>query len=127
MPKKIKMLIVDDEIVVRQSCIDIFSEKSDRYEISTVSSGDEALRVLKSEKYDVILTDLKMPGMPGLELVKCVKKGYPDCAVVVITGYSTVNTAVEAMKLGADDFIPKPFTPEEVFTAVEKLNVKNDR
>ncbi|MGA1842577.1 MAG: response regulator, partial [bacterium] len=61
------------------------------------------------------------PGLPGLELLSTISNKYPDTAIIVITGYATVKTAVEAMKLGAVDFIPKPFTPDEIYNAVEKI------
>lgn len=117
--ERIKLLIVDDEIVVQQSCVDIFSEKSDSYDIVTVSSGEEALSTLEKESFDIILTDIKMPGLPGLKLLSTLSSKYPDTAIIVITGYATVKTAVEAMKLGAMDFLPKPFTPDEIYTIVE--------
>ena len=118
---RLKLLIVDDEIVVQQSCVDIFNEKSACYDITTVSSGEEALRILEENQFDIILTDIKMPGLPGLQLLPAIKKKYPNTAIIVITGYATVRTAVEAMKLGAVDFIPKPFTPDEIYNAVEKV------
>lgn len=118
---RIKLLIVDDEIVVQQSCVAIFSEKSKSYDITTVSSGEEALKILEEKSFDIILTDIKMPGLPGLELLSTISNKYPDTAIIVITGYATVKTAVEAMKLGAVDFIPKPFTPDEIYNAVEKI------
>ena len=118
---RIKLLIIDDEIVVQQSCVDIFSEKSDRYDIITVSSGEEALVILEDKSFDIILTDIKMPGLPGLKLLSTIKNRYPDTAIIVITGYATVKTAVEAMKLGAVEFIPKPFTPDEIYNAVENV------
>ena len=121
---RIKLLIVDDEIVVQKSCVAIFSEKSKCYDITTVSSGEEALQILEEKSFDIILTDIKMPGLPGLDLLSTISKKYPDTAIIVITGYATVKTAVEAMKLGAVDFIPKPFTPDEIYNAVEKVASK---
>jgi DNA-binding NtrC family response regulator len=118
---RIKLLIIDDEIVVQQSCVAIFNQKSDSYDLTTVSSGEEALKILEEKSFDIILTDIKMPGLPGLELLSTLSKKYPDTAIIVITGYATVKTAVEAMKLGAVDFIPKPFTPDEIYNAVEKI------
>ena len=121
---KISLLIVDDEMVVQRSCLDIFAEKSKRYEINTVSSGDEAEALLARKRFDIILTDLKMPGLAGTELIKNIKTKYPDIAIIVITGFSTVQTAVEVMKQGAVDFIPKPFTPDEIFNVVESAASK---
>ena len=118
---RIKLLIVDDEIVVQQSCVAIFSEKSDCYDLVTVSSGEEALAMLERDHFDIILTDIKMPGLPGLQLLSTISTKYPDTAIIVITGYATVRTAVEAMKLGAVDFIPKPFTPDEIYNAVQNI------
>ena len=118
---RIKLLIVDDELVVQQSCVAIFNEKSNCYDITTVSSGEEALQILEEKSFDIILTDIKMPGLPGLELLSTISNKYPGTAIIVITGYATVKTAVEAMKLGAVDFIPKPFTPDEIYNAVEKV------
>lgn len=124
--KTIRVLVVDDEIMVQRSCVDIFSVKSQRYDVVTVSSGEEALDVMAEEPFDILLTDIKMPGLPGLELLETVKERFPHIAVIVITGYATVRTAVETMKLGAVDFIPKPFTPNEIFSSVEKLAERLD-
>jgi len=118
---KVRLLIVDDEAVIQQSCADIFTEKSDHYDIITVSSGEKALAALEEKSFDVILTDLKMPGLPGLKLISAIRNRFPQTAIIVITGYATVKTAVEAMKLGAIDFVPKPFTPDEIFDAVENV------
>ncbi|MHB8090362.1 MAG: response regulator [Syntrophales bacterium] len=121
--KTIKLLIIDDEIVVQRSCYDIFAEKKSKhdikYDVHTVSSADEALRILEKERFDIVLTDLKMPGLSGIDLIPIIKAGNPETVIVVMTGFSTVSTAVEAMKLGATDFIPKPFTPDEIMDAVE--------
>lgn len=125
--RKIKLLIVDDEIVVQKSCVDIFTEKSSFYEIRTVSSADEALAVLDKQSFDIVLTDLKMPGLPGIDLITRIKDKHPETAIIVITGFATVQTAVEAMKLGATDFIPKPFTPDEIFSAVENTVSKMNK
>lgn len=123
MMRTVKLLIIDDELVVQRSCVDIFTEKKSkqglRYDVHTVSSADEALSVLERECFDIVLTDLKMPGLSGLELLPMIKAGNPETVIVVMTGFSTVTTAVEAMKLGANDFIPKPFTPDEIMDAVE--------
>ena len=87
---KISLLIVDDERVVQRSCIDIFAEKSTRYEVSTVSSGEEAELLLTCKRFDIILTDLKMPGLAGTDLIAKIRSKYSDIAVIVIIGFSTV-------------------------------------
>ncbi len=126
--KTIKLLIIDDEIVVQRSCFDIFSEKKSKhgiqYDIHMVSSAGEALRILEKQSFDIVLTDLKMPGLSGIELLPRIKASDPETVIVVMTGFSTVATAVEAMKLGATDFIPKPFTPDEIMDAVETAVLK---
>ena len=126
--KTIKLLIIDDELVVQRSCIDIFNEKRSKhgikYDVHAVSSADEALRILDKQRFDIVLTDLKMPGLSGIELLPMIKTSDPETVIIVMTGFSTVTTAVEAMKLGATDFIPKPFTPDEVMDAVETAIVK---
>lgn len=113
-----RILVVDDEEIVGESCKRILEE--DGYEVETALSGEEALRKMKENPYDIVLTDLKMPGMDGMEVLKTIRKDYPDTIVIMITGFATVETAVESMKLGAFDYIPKPFTPDEVSIVVKK-------
>lgn len=113
-----KILVVDDEEIVCQSCDRILTEEG--YEVQTRPSGREALQLLSEEPFDVVIVDLKMPGMSGMELLQAIKRDSPDIPVIMITGYSTVETAVEAMKSGAFDYLPKPFTPDEVAVVVKK-------
>jgi DNA-binding NtrC family response regulator len=115
---KAKILVVDDEEIVLRSCRKILG--SDKYDIFTALSGQEAFDLLAKEPIDIVITDIKMPGMDGMEVLNRIKKDYPDILVIMITGYSTVQSAVQAMKLGAFDYIPKPFTPDEVQVVVEK-------
>ncbi len=111
-------MVVDDERVVLHSCRAILSEHD--YEIETVLSGEEGLHLVESRSFDVALIDLKMPGMPGMELIGRIKELRPEIVNVVITGFATVETAVEAMKKGAFDYVCKPFTPEELEVVVQK-------
>jgi DNA-binding NtrC family response regulator len=117
MSSKAKILVIDDEPVVLKSCDRILSEEG--YEIQTVQTGAEGLQRLAGDKFDIVLTDLMMPEISGMEILKRIMASYPDIITVMMTGYSTVQTAVEAMKLGACDYIPKPFTPEELIESVE--------
>jgi DNA-binding NtrC family response regulator len=105
-----RILIVDDELIVCRSLSKILAE----HETTSAQSAEEALAVLKEGSFDVVFTDLKMPGMNGIELLKIIKKEYPQTIVIIVTGFGTVETAVEAMKEGALDYVPKPFTPDEV-------------
>jgi DNA-binding NtrC family response regulator len=118
MASKAKVLVIDDELIILNSCHRILTEKE--YEVQTVQTGAEGLQKLREETFDIVLTDLMMPEISGMEILKKVMKSYPDIIVIMITGYSTVQTAVEAMKLGAYDYIPKPFTPDELVEAVDK-------
>jgi DNA-binding NtrC family response regulator len=112
------MLVVDDEMIVCESCKRILEEEG--YEVETALSGKEAFEKMKATPFDIVITDLKMPGIDGMEVLRIFRKEYPDSIIIMITGFSTVETAVEAMKLGAFDYIPKPFTPDEVSIVVKK-------
>jgi len=113
-----RILVVDDEMIVCESCKRILEE--DGYEVEIALNGMEALDKLKANSFDILITDLKMPGIDGMEVLKTSRREYPETVVIMITGFSTVETAVEAMKLGAFDYIPKPFTPDEVSIVVKK-------
>lgn len=115
---KARILVVDDEEIVLRSCRKIL--EGGGHDVLTVLSGQGAFDLLEKEPIDIVITDMKMPGIGGIQVLEKVKEKYPDIAVIMITGYSTVQSAVQAMKLGAFDYIPKPFTPDEVLIVVEK-------
>jgi DNA-binding NtrC family response regulator len=119
-----RILVVDDEMIVCESCKRILEEEG--YEADTALSGKEAFEKMKDHPFDIVITDLKMPGIDGMEVLKTFRKEYPDSIIIMITGFSTVETAVEAMKLGAFDYIPKPFTPDEVAIVVKKAIEKKN-
>lgn len=119
-----RILVVDDEMIVCESCKRILEEEG--YEAETALSGKEAFERMKANPFDIVITDLKMPGIDGMEVLKTFRKEYPDSIIIMITGFSTVETAVEAMKLGAFDYIPKPFTPDEVAIVVKKAIEKKN-
>jgi two-component system sensor histidine kinase/response regulator len=106
-----KILIIDDEEVVLDSCAAIL-EGSD-YQMATASDGKHGLKLVQEFQPDLVFVDLKMPGMPGLEVIDRIHTVDPSIVTVVITGFATVSSAVDAMKFGAYDFLPKPFTPDE--------------
>lgn len=116
--EKKKILVVDDEITVCKSIRQAIM--SDDYEVDMALSGEEALVKDREKKYDLIITDLMMPGISGLDLLREVKASHPEVKVVMITGYPTIKTAVESIKLGAFDYIPKPFTPAELRALVSR-------
>lgn len=113
-----RILVVDDEMIVCESCKRILEEEG--YEVEIALSGKEAFEEMKANPFDIVITDLKMPGIDGMEVLSTFRREYPDSIIIMITGFSTVETAVEAMKLGAFDYIPKPFTPDEVTIVVKK-------
>ncbi len=115
---KARILVVDDEKVIHESCGRILREEG--YEVEAALSGQEALQKLQKKRYDLVLSDIKMPGMDGVETLEKMKEEVPDITVVMFTGYSSVETARGSMKLGAFDYLPKPFTPEELLAVVKK-------
>ncbi len=118
MAEPVKLLIIDDEDIVLKSCKKILSKRDD-LDIRTALSGDEALEMVNNEQFHIVITDLKMPGTGGMEVLKTLKKEKPGITVIIFTGYATVETAREALKNGAFDYIPKPFTPEELRDIVD--------
>ncbi len=113
-----KILVIDDEAIVRTSCDRTLAPEG--YELTLTSSGKEGLEVLEKESFALVLLDLKMPDIDGIEVLNKIKDTWPDTKVVMITGYSTVDTAVQALRLGAFNFIEKPFTPDTLLNAVNE-------
>jgi len=118
MDTKAKILITDDEKIVRESLLHWFEE--DGYKVETASSGEEALSNFEKGKYDLVLTDMKMPGLSGLELLKKIKEIDENCIVILITAYASVPSAIKALKDGAYDYVTKPIDPDELAHLVEK-------
>ena len=112
-----KVLVVDDDPVVRKSFDRVLSGKG--YAVITAESGEEALRKLNEEKYDLVYTDIRMPGMSGLEVAEQVKARKPWTPVVIITGYPTVDSAKQAVRLGAYDYVAKPVGPQDVINVTD--------
>ncbi|MFC1883691.1 response regulator [Thermodesulfobacteriota bacterium] len=118
MEEKIMILVVDDEKVVRDGCIRVLTGKG--YEVLTSENGKQCMDTLEKESVDIILLDLKMPGMSGEEVLRKTREQYPDIPVIIITGHGTVDTAVECMKIGAYDFITKPFQVDQFVLTVKR-------
>jgi len=112
MTKKISILVVDDEESVRDSLYNWFVE--DGYRVECADSAKMALSILESECFDIVLADIKMPGMDGLEMLKRIKALEKDIIVIVMTAFATVDTAVQALKDGAFDYVTKPFDPDDL-------------
>ena len=113
-----RILIVDDEDIVLRSCRRILGEE--RYEIEAARDGASALALVSQSDFDVIILDIKMPKMDGIEVLRRVKEARPEVDVIMITGLHEISTAVKAMKLGAFDYLPKPFEPEQLELLVSK-------
>ncbi|HEX75875.1 MAG TPA: sigma-54-dependent Fis family transcriptional regulator [Dehalococcoidia bacterium] len=119
MKEAAKILVVDDEASLRESLRDWLSDVG--YQVFTAENGLEALEIAQREKPAIVLADLVMPAMDGIELTKKLKELYPDIAVVIITAYGSITTAIAAMKEGVYDYIEKPFCPERVELLIKKL------
>ncbi|MHB2154029.1 response regulator [Calditrichota bacterium GD2] len=119
---KARILAVDDEEIILDSFRKILVMAG--YSVDTVESGKEALALIQKRHYDFVFTDLKMPEMDGIEVCKAVKHLRPDIDVIIITGYATVESAVETMKYGAMDYVQKPFTEDELVAMVEKFLIQ---
>jgi len=111
-----RILIIDDEEHICQSCLKILSKMG--YHVEYVVNGYDALKRMEEDPFEIVITDLKMSSMGGMEVLSRVKELSPDTMVIVITGYATVSSAVEVMKMGALDYLPKPFTPDELRAVV---------
>jgi len=113
-----RILIVDDEKNMRE-VLEIFL-RNEGYNVSVADSGERAVEAMRHDIFDLVITDMKMPGMSGIDLLKNIKQISPETIVVIITAYGTTESAVQAMKLGAYDYIQKPFEMDDI-----RLVVKN--
>ncbi len=112
------ILVIDDEARIRDACQLVLSEKG--FEVETAADGEKGLTMIKESHFDIVLVDLMMPTISGFDVLTEVRKSHPDTIVIVITGYATLEHSIEAMKKGAFDFIPKPFTPDQLRAVVDK-------
>ncbi len=117
--RKFKILVVDDELIVRDSLKEWLEEEG--FSVDMSESGQEAIQKLGQETYHLMLTDIKMPGMDGVEVLQSAKELFPDLTVIMMTAYATVETAVEAMKIGALDYLIKPFEPDKMIPMILKI------
>jgi DNA-binding NtrC family response regulator len=113
------MLVVDDKAGQRELLQAVFQDRG--FAVTKAANGDEAIRLLGERPFDIVITDLKMPGKDGLAVLRAAREVSPDCPVIIVTAYGSIDTAVEAMRLGAADFITKDFQLEEIERKVDKV------
>ena len=118
MTEKANILIIDDEETIRDSCSQVLGKEG--YTVKEARDGSEGLKLFKKEFFHVVFLDLKLPGLDGMEILKRIKEENPETPVIIITGFATIESAVEAIKQGAFDYLAKPFGPEELRVIAEK-------
>ena len=114
-----QIMIVDDERIIREAFYYWFQKSG--HPVATAASGEEALKQLARAPFDLLFVDIKMPGMDGIELLRTVKARYPETVVIIITAYGSIESAVEAMRIGAADYLLKPFKPDQLSLVMEKV------
>ncbi|MEX0736582.1 MAG: response regulator [Bacteroidota bacterium] len=119
MPQKNRILVVDDEDALRTV---LSSElEGEGYKVASAADGSEAIEILKKDEFDLILLDIKMPNVDGFEVLKFVKETHPDTKVIMLTGFADLKNAIESKKLGAEDFVSKPYDLVDLLTTVERV------
>jgi len=119
MAKKSSVLVVDDEDSLRTVLSNELSNEG--YEVRNAADGDAAISELQKNQYDLVLLDIKMPRMNGFEVLKFIKEGHPKTKVVMLTGFADLKNAIESKKLGADDFVSKPYDLVDLLTTIERV------
>jgi DNA-binding NtrC family response regulator len=114
-----KILVVDDDAIVIKSCKRIL--EAEGFEVLTVPSADEALEIIRKYDFGLLLVDVKMPKHDGMFLMREIKKDLPDTPIIVMSGYPTPETIADVLKLGATQFIPKPFRPDELVKLIRQV------
>jgi UDP-3-O-[3-hydroxymyristoyl] N-acetylglucosamine deacetylase len=119
MPVKNKILVVDDEEALRT----VLSTEleGEGYQVSTAGDGEEAIKILGSQQFHLILLDIKMPNVDGFQVLKFVKQKQPSTKVIMLTGFADLKNAIESKKLGAEDFVSKPYDLVDLLTTVERV------
>lgn len=119
MPEKNKILVVDDEDALRT----VLSGElvSEGYDVRTAADGDDAISSVQKETFDLVLLDIKMPRMNGFEVLKFIKEKHPKTKVVMLTGFADLKNAIESKKLGAEDFVSKPYDLVDLLTTIERV------
>jgi two-component system NtrC family response regulator len=119
--KSLRVLVIDDENVICDACHLVLCEKG--HTVDRCTTGKSGLLAMERGAYDVILLDMKLPDIDGMEILETIRAEMPGSYVIVMTGYSTLSNAVQAMKMGASEYLAKPFTDDELIDAVEKASI----
>jgi len=120
------ILVMEDDLNVAKGLEMVLSEEG--YDVNLAGTGALAMKAFQEKKFDLLVADLRLPDINGMEIIRQVKEQKPETEVIVITGYGTTATAVEAMKIGVHDFLPKPFTEDQIKTAImEALSAQEER
>ncbi len=115
-PQEAHILVVDDEGAIRYSISKTLQRLG--YQVHTAETGEEALEMMQRQEYDVVLTDIRMPGLTGVELLARIKEEAPDAVVILLTGYASLETAIESLRLGAHDYLVKPSSSQDIRNSV---------
>jgi DNA-binding NtrC family response regulator len=113
-----RILVVDDELFVRELLLEFLGSQG--YEVDLADSGEKALELMQIKPADVVLVDLKMPGMDGIQTLKEIKKAVPHALGIIMTGYPTIESSIEALRQGAHDYVIKPFKLNDLKSSIEK-------
>lgn len=116
---KPRILVIDDEEIVRMSCKRALAPEG--YDVDSAASGREGLELYQKASYDLVLVDLKMPGMDGIEVLLTIKKQHPEQNIMIMTGYDTVDHIVQAISSGAAHYLEKPFTPDTLIQRITEV------
>ena len=121
--KMLKILVIDDEDVICDACELVLSERG--HTVTLRKNGKAGLDAIREGIYDILLLDMKLPDIDGMDILKAVQKEKPKLCTIVMTGYSSISNAVEAMRKGADNYLAKPFTDDELLKAIEESYAKH--
>jgi len=113
-----RILVVDDELFVRELLLEFLSTQG--YEVALADSGEKAVELMQTQPADVVLVDLKMPGIDGIKTLTQIKKIAPDALAIIMTGYPTIESSIEALRHGACDYVVKPFKLNDLKSSIEK-------
>lgn len=119
---KLKILVADDEEITLKHLT--YALEKDGYDVTAVKNGLDALKKIEADEFDVLIADIKMPGMDGIAVLSEVKDKYPAIDVIIITGFGSIESAVNAMSKGATDYITKPFNLDELSLKIKKIEEK---